>query len=69
MLLMVASLLKNAFLYHHLPGFSDTTYQLVFLVSCGIAAWTRREWFHKLFAVAAAIGLATYIGVLFMHLK
>ncbi|HJR13655.1 MAG TPA: hypothetical protein VJ833_07120 [Rhodanobacteraceae bacterium] len=69
MMLMVASLLKNAVLYHHLPKFSDTTFQLVFLVTCGIAAWTRREWFHKLFAIVAAIGLVTYVGVLFMLLS
>lgn len=69
MLLMVASLLKNAVLYHHLPALSDTTYQLVFLVTCGIAAWTRREWFHKLFAVAAAIGLVAYVSMLFMQLR
>lgn len=68
MLLMVASLLKNAVLYGNLPKFSDTTYQVLFFVTCGIAAWTRREWYHKLQAVMAAVGFTTYIGLLFTHL-
>ncbi len=69
MLLIIASLLKNAVLYHTLPPTADTGYQLFFLVGSAIAAWTRREWLHKLNAMVAALGLVTYIGTLFMHLR
>ena len=69
MLLMVASLMKNVVLYGNLPKFSDTTYQVLFFVLCGFAAWARSEWYHKFLSVVAAAGIITYIGLLFTHLQ
>jgi hypothetical protein len=68
-LLIVASLLKNVILYHNLPSPSNTAYQLVFVAVCAIAAWTRREWYHKLIAVTTTIGFMVYVGALFTHLQ
>ena len=68
-LLIATSLLKNVVLYHNLPSPLDTSYQLLFLAPWAIAAWTRREWFHKLVAATTALGFTTYIGVLFTHLQ
>ncbi len=68
-LLIVASLLKNVILYHNLPSPSDTAYQLVFVAVCAIAAWTRREWYHKLIAVTTTIGFMVYVCALFTHLQ
>lgn len=65
---IVTSLLKNLVLYRHLPAPLDTSYQLLFIATCAIAAWTRREWIHKLVAVVTALGFTVYIGVLFAHL-
>jgi hypothetical protein len=67
-LFTVASLLKNLVLYRNLPSPLDTGNQLLFLVTCAIAAWTRREWFHKLIAVVTALGFTVYVGTLFTHL-
>lgn len=66
---IVTSLLKNLVLYHHLAAPLDTGYQLLFVVTCAIAAWTRREWVHKLVAVATVLGFMAYISVLFTHLQ
>lgn len=69
-LVLVASLLKNAILYHRLPGSPwDTAFQLVFLVIWGVGAWTRREWYHKTLSVVTAVGFGTYIALLFTHLR
>lgn len=68
MLLIVTSLLKTAVLYGHLPSPLDTGYQALFLVTAALAAWTRREWFHKLVALTSVAIFTTYIAVLFAHL-
>ncbi|MGH8189965.1 MAG: hypothetical protein ACREP2_00780 [Rhodanobacteraceae bacterium] len=68
-LLIVASLLKNVVLYHDLPAPLDTGYQMLFVVTCAIAVWTRREWYHKLLSVMTAAGFTAYVGVLFTHLR
>lgn len=67
-LAILASLLKNAVLYHNLPPPLNTGYQLLFLGTCAIAAWTRREWYHKFLSVLTAAGFTGYTGVLFAHL-
>lgn len=69
MLLIVASVLKDIVLHGSLPSPLNTFYQLQFFVVCGIAAWTRREWYHQALAVWTALGLALYIGTLFMPLQ
>ena len=66
---IVTSLLKNLVLYRHLPAPLDTSYQILFIVTCAIAAWTRREWVHKFVAVVTVLGFTAYIGVLFAHLQ
>lgn len=66
---IVMSLLKNLVLYRHLPAPLDTSYQFLFIMTCAIAAWTRREWVHKLVAVVTALGFMVYVGALFAHLQ
>jgi len=38
-------------------------------VASAFAAWTRREWYHKLLAPVAAVSVAAYIVTLFAHLQ
>ena len=47
----------------------DLGFQAFFAVGSAFAAWTRREWYHKLLAPVAAISIATYIVMLFAHLQ
>ncbi|HEX5960873.1 MAG TPA: hypothetical protein VFY97_06460 [Rhodanobacteraceae bacterium] len=69
MLLMVTSVLKTVVLYGNLPPRADTLFQALFFVTCAIAAWTRREWYHRLVAITSALGFAAYVGTLFMQLR
>ena len=59
---------KDLALYGHWPQTSNLIYQLSFAVTCGIAALTRREWYHQWLAPAAALGFAGYIALLFSQL-
>lgn len=47
----------------------DLGFQAFFAVGSAFAAWTRREWYHKLLAPAAAISVGAYIVILFAHLQ
>jgi len=68
-LLIVLSLVKVRSLTGHWPAPADTGFQIAFAIFATIGAWTAREWYHKLQAPLAALMFATYILVLFMHLK
>lgn len=60
---------KDIALDGRLPEFHNLLYQLSFVVTGGIAAITRREWYHRWLAPAAAVGFASYIALLFAHLN
>jgi hypothetical protein len=68
-LLILISLVKVRVLIGKWPEPTDTAFQLAFVVPALIAAWTQREWYHKLQAPVAVIGLGAYIVTLFMHLQ
>lgn len=51
------------------PGTLDLGFQAFFAVGSAFGAWTRREWYHKLLAPLAVIGIIAYIFVLFAHLQ
>jgi hypothetical protein len=68
-LLIVVSLVKVRVLTDHWSGSKDVAFQLVFVVFALIAAWTQREWYHKLQAPLAVVFLAAYITTLFTHLQ
>ncbi len=68
-LLIGVSFAKVRILTGHWPRLMDSGFLLVFMVGAAIGAWTRREWYHKLQAPLAAIGIVTYIFVLFAHLR
>lgn len=60
---------KDLALYGHWPHTSNLLYQLSFVVTGGIAALTRRGWYHHLLAPAAALGFVGYIALLFSQLN
>ena len=68
-LLIVISIMKVRVLTGQWPRPADTGFQLVFAMTALIGAWTRREWYHKLQAPVAIIGLGAYIVTLFTHLQ
>lgn len=47
----------------------DLGFQTFFAVGAAFGAWTRREWYHKLLAPVAAVGMGAYIATLFAHLQ
>ena len=47
----------------------DLGFQTFFAVGAAFGAWTRREWYHKLLALVAAVGVGAYIATLFAHLQ
>lgn len=65
---IAVSLAKDLVLDGHLPNASNVTFHAFFAVFALVGALTRREWFHKLFAVAMALLIALYIGLLFARL-
>jgi len=68
-LLILVSLVKVRVLIDVWPRPTDTAFQLAFAVGAAVGAWSGREWYHKLLAPLAVIGLAAYIFVLFAHLQ
>ncbi|HEX5353943.1 MAG TPA: hypothetical protein VFW60_07670 [Rhodanobacteraceae bacterium] len=68
-LLILVSIIKTRVLTDAWPRSEDTGFQLAFVVGASIGAWTRREWYHKLLAPLAAIGLGAYIVTLFTYLQ
>lgn len=68
-LLLLVSIVKVRVLTDAWPGPADMAFQLGFAAGAAIGAWTRREWYHKLQAPLAVIGVIAYIFVLFAHLQ
>ena len=68
-LLILVSLIKVRVLTDAWPRQADTIFQLVFMAGALICAWTRREWYHKLQAPLAVLGVGAYIVALFTHLQ
>lgn len=66
--LLAISIMKTKVVEGHLAEPADAGFQAVFLVMSLIAAVTQREWFHKLQAILAMLGVGAYIFVLFMRL-
>lgn len=52
----------------HLPETRTLLFQLLFVVTCGIAALTRRECYHQLLAPVAVINFTAYTALLFSRL-
>jgi hypothetical protein len=63
-----ASLGKDLILNGALPERTNFAFHLTFAALALIGGITRREWFHKAFAVAIAILFALYTGLLFAQL-
>ena len=59
---------KDLALDARLPETRNLLCQVSFVVTCGIAALTRREWYHQALAPAAAILFAVYTALLFSQL-
>jgi hypothetical protein len=59
---------KDVALDGHLPEIRNLLFQLSFAVTCGIAAVTRREWYHRLLAPVAAVLFTLYTVLLFARL-
>lgn len=68
-LLLVNSIFQTRVLAGTWPRPADAGFQLAFAVMAAIGAWTRREWYHRLQAPLAVIGLGAYIVTLFTHLQ
>lgn len=68
-LLLLISILKARVLVDAWPEPADVAFQLAFAVGAALGAWTRREWYHRLLAPLAVIGVIAYIGTLFGHLQ
>ncbi len=68
-LLILVSIFKTRVLTGAWPRPADTGFQLAFVVGAAIGAWTRHEWYHKLLAPLAIIGLGAYIVMLFTYLQ
>ena len=50
------------------PRPADVGFQLAFAAGALVGAWTHREWYHKLLAPLATVGIVAYITALFTHL-
>jgi hypothetical protein len=68
-LLVATSFAKVRILTGVWPEPMDSGFLLIFMLGAAIGTWTQREWYHKLLAPLAAIGLVAYIFVLFAHLR
>ena len=60
---------KEVVLDGRLPETRNLLFQLSFVVTGGIAALTRREWYHQLLAPVAAIIFTAYTVLLFSQLR
>jgi hypothetical protein len=67
--LLLVSIIKVRVLTNVWPEPTDMAFQLTFAAGAAIGAWTAREWYHKLQAPLAAIGVVAYIVILFSHLQ
>jgi hypothetical protein len=60
---------KDLALDGRLPETRNLLFQISFLATSGIAAFTRREWYHQLLAPTAAVLFGVYIALLFSQLN
>jgi hypothetical protein len=67
--LLVTSFVKSYVLDGRAPKPIDSGFHAFFFFASLCAALTRREWFHKLQALGAFVGMCAYIFVLFQRLK
>ena len=67
-LMLATSLVKSFVVDGRFPSLTDTGFQLCFAAMSLIATPTRNEWFHKLQAILALLGMGAYIFMLFMRL-
>jgi hypothetical protein len=67
-MLLLVSIAKVRVLTNAWPVATDVDFQLAFAAGAVIGAWTRREWYHKLWAPLSVIGVIAYIVTLFTHL-
>lgn len=68
-LLIACSIVKVRLLVGAWPEPLDLGFQLVFAAGSTIGVLSTREWYHKLQAPLAVMGLGTYISMLFAHLR
>ena len=68
-LVLLVSLSKDIALSGHLSDRLNVHFHLVFIALSTIALATRREWFHKLVAIAAASLFCAYVVMLFATLR
>jgi hypothetical protein len=66
---VAVSLLKDLVLEGRLPAPLNTGIQLAFFALGAVAAFTRREWFHKLLIGVNALLYSVYIVALFARLR
>ena len=64
----LSGIAKDLALYGDLPETRNLLFQLSFVAMGAVAAITRREWYHRALAPAAAIAFAAYIALLFSQL-
>jgi hypothetical protein len=67
-LTVVASLAKDLVLAGSLPNRTNVLFHAIYAGMALIGALTKREWFHKFFALMIAALFALYIVLLFGHL-
>lgn len=67
---LLISLAKPIFLEGHLPNDPiDVAFHLGWIAMASVAAFTRREWFHKAMSVVSVLAFLVYIAVLFTRLR
>ena len=67
--LLVVSLIRSSATFGQLPGLTDTLFHILFLLVAAACAIFKAEPLHKAGAVFAAVGVAAYIGLLFLVLR
>ena len=65
---LVLSAAKDLARTGHLPGRMNLGFHVFFALTMIVAAITRREWYHKLLAPAAALSILLYITLLYGRL-
>lgn len=69
LLSVITSLSKDLILNGALPNRNNVIFHAVFCAIALVAAFTTREWFHKIFALAMAVLFGLYVVLLFGHLQ
>jgi hypothetical protein len=68
-LLGFVSIGKDFVLDGRLPELRNLAFHIVFIATAGVAAITRREWYHKVMVVVTAGLFGFYIALLFARLR